>query len=248
MLYIPRAWQKTLADLGLDSCQGWLDHQLELVDEPNHGHGGYSEVGYIGLDRESNSAGLYVKRQRNYSMRTWRHPLKGVPSFRQEFDNIRRLDSYGIKTIEVVCYAETKTRRGREAVLVTEALADYVSMDRLNEGEYGEADYSALVEQIATAVLALHATGYRHPCLYPKHIFIGCGEVRFIDLETVRPHHGFSRLWRKDLEVLLRRSSQRFRQHRRLFVETYLGAGATAEEVDKLLALLDRRAAKKAKR
>jgi len=248
MLYINRAWQKTLADLGLDHCQGWLDHQLDLVDAPNHGHGGYSEVGYIGLDPVSqNSAGIYVKRQYNYSMKTLRHPLKGVPSFRKEYDSIRLLAQRGIKTMEVVFYAETQTRRGREAVLVTESLADYQSMDVLDESQYGEEDYRQLVIRIAQAVAALHRTGYRHPCLYPKHIFVGHDEIRFIDLETVRPHYGLGFLWRKDLEILLRRSSDRFRQHKALFIDSYLGDTASEDAKLKLLKQLDKRSKKKSK-
>jgi tRNA A-37 threonylcarbamoyl transferase component Bud32 len=202
---------------GLKDITDWLAHDLQLVDEPNFGHGGYSEVGAMRLDGKL----FYVKRQRNYRMRTLRHPLTGEPSFRREHFNIQRLYEKGIETLAVAYYQELKTSRGWEVVLVTEALEQFTSLDKIQDPDYDDDSFIQLVRQLGRKVAQLHATGLRHPCLYPKHIFFADGNIRFIDLETVRPHFSLRHFWQKDLEVILRRSSARFKCYRKAFLLSY---------------------------
>jgi tRNA A-37 threonylcarbamoyl transferase component Bud32 len=217
---------------GLRDINDWLAYDLALVDSPNYGHGGYSEVGVMHLgDRV-----FYVKRQHDYRMRTLRHPFKGEPSFRRERYNIQRLDARGVQTLAVAYYQELQTPRGFEVVLVTEALDRYDSLDNIREQDYDDDSYLRLVQRVAKSVAKLHATGLRHPCLYPKHIFVSGDNIRFIDLETVRPHFSLRRFWLRDLDVILRRSSERFKDYREEFLHAYCdGDSKAADKLDRWL-------------
>ena len=70
---------------GLADFESLWEVQLEAVDEPNTGRGGWSSVFRMELE----GSGFYLKRQSNYLTRTLHHPF-GEPSFSREFRNISR--------------------------------------------------------------------------------------------------------------------------------------------------------------
>ena len=48
---------------------------------------------------------VIVKRQQNHNSRTWRHPLRGLPTTQKEFVNIRRFEGLGLETVTPVFFA-----------------------------------------------------------------------------------------------------------------------------------------------
>ena len=93
--------QPLLARHGLADFQSLWDVQLDAVDEPNTGRGGWSSVFRLELE----GSGFYLKRQSNYLTHTLHHPF-GEPSFSREFRNISRYQKLGIPALQAVFFGE----------------------------------------------------------------------------------------------------------------------------------------------
>lgn len=61
-------------------------------DTPNEARGGWSGVTRTELDTRKGKTKVFVKRQQNYTSRTWRHPFRGISTFQKELDNYTSLD------------------------------------------------------------------------------------------------------------------------------------------------------------
>ena len=77
--------------------------QLDAVDEPNTGRGGWSSVYRLELEGK----GFYLKRQSDYLTRTLHSPF-GEPTFAREFRNIKRYQKLNIPALQAVFFAERR--------------------------------------------------------------------------------------------------------------------------------------------
>lgn len=165
----------------------WWNTQGSWVEPVNFRRGGESGVQRLELD----AGAYYVKRQRNHLYRSLRHPL-GRPTLHREWKNLQVCKKLGVDTPAVVCFDMRRSSQGWEALLVTEALADYVSLQAgLESGRWGAQDLGRLLGKIVEAIVPLHLERRKHGHLYPKEIFIRAGEscreaVAFVDLEVSR--------------------------------------------------------------
>lgn len=192
---------------GLDSFEALWDVQLDAVDEPNTGRGGWSSVFRLELE----GSGFYLKRQSNYLTRTLHRPF-GEPSFSREFRNISRYEALGIPALHAVYYGERNVEGERRAILMTRALDSWTDLDTLLQQWPTLSAHQRLSILQACGQLArtLHAARQIHGCFYPKHIFLraraGTYLAQLIDLEKTRPVLFGWRDRIKDLEPLLRRA------------------------------------------
>jgi len=69
--FIAQTERPLLERHGLADFQSLWEVQLDAVDEPNTGRGGWSSVFRLELE----GSGFYLKRQSNYLMHTWHHPV-----------------------------------------------------------------------------------------------------------------------------------------------------------------------------
>jgi hypothetical protein len=125
-VFIASAEQQLLERHGLASFEALWGMQLDAVDEPNTGRGGWSSVFRLDLDGQ----GFYLKRQSNYQTYTLRHPL-GEPSFSREFRNITRYRKLGIPALQAVFYGDRRVNGERQAILMTRALDGWTDLDTL---------------------------------------------------------------------------------------------------------------------
>lgn len=88
--YLASADEALLQRHGLNDFEALWALQLDAVDEPNTGRGGWSSVFRLELEGK----GFYLKRQSNYLTRTLHRPF-GEPTFAREFRNISRYQSSG---------------------------------------------------------------------------------------------------------------------------------------------------------
>lgn len=192
---------------GLDSFEALWGVQLDAVDEPNTGRGGWSSVFRLELE----GSGFYLKRQSNYLTRTLHRPF-GEPSFSREFRNISRYEALGIPALHAVYYGQRSVEGDRRAILMTRALDSWTDLDTLLQQWPGLSAHQRLSILQACGQLArtLHAARQIHGCFYPKHIFLrsrgGTYLAQLIDLEKTRPVLFGWRDQIKDLEPLLRRA------------------------------------------
>ncbi|MEX6502325.1 lipopolysaccharide kinase InaA family protein [Pseudomonas zhanjiangensis] len=198
----------------------WWQLRGEWVEAPNRRRGGESGVQRL---RDKADRLLYIKRQVGHLYRSWRRPL-GRPTVLRELEAMQALEQLGIRVPRLV-YAGAQKRAGQwRALLVSEALHGFVSLEQWYAD--AAASESALrqpmlrqpmlrqpvLRQLALVLSRLHRAGWRHGCLYPKHIFIRPGtgaagdgvEVALLDLEKCRRYWSASTAARRDMAQLHR--------------------------------------------
>ena len=216
--------------------------QLDAVDEPNTGRGGWSSV--FRLDLEGRA--FYLKRQSNYLTRTLRKPF-GEPTFAREFFNISRYRKLGIPALQAVFYGQRQVQGELRAMLMTRALDGWDDLDSLLQRwrELAPVQQRAILTACGRLARTLHGAGQVHGCFYPKHIFLrGTGqtfEAQLIDLEKTRPLLFGKRDRTRDLEPLLRRALPWDEADVRVLLGAYLEQAENAALVDTWLAQLFRR-------
>jgi hypothetical protein len=137
---------------------------------------------------------MYCKRQTGHLYRTLLHPF-GLPTILRELQAYRALLRIGIRTPRLI-YGAARRQRGQwQALLVTEALQDFISLEQWYAGNPGTMLTQAMLRQLAATLARLHLAGWQHGCCYPKHIFVktssdDCSapsvEIALLDLEKSR--------------------------------------------------------------
>lgn len=231
--FIADSEQSLLERHALADFQSLWDIQLDAVDEPNTGRGGWSSVFRLELE----GSGFYLKRQSNYLTRTLHSPF-GEPSFSREFRNISRYKKLGIPALQAVFYGEHKVNGERRAILMTRALDDWTDLDTLLHRWDGlsAAERLAILHACGRLARTLHGAGQVHGCFYPKHIFLqavdGVYSAQLIDLEKTRPILFGRRDRIKDLEPLLRRAPMWHEADIRELLAAYLQGSRDGVETD----------------
>lgn len=228
---------------GLNGFEQLWALQLDAVDEPNTGRGGWSSVFRLELEGK----GFYLKRQSDYLTHTLHAPF-GEPTFAREFRNISRYQKLHIPALQAVYYGERKVEGQRRAILMTRALDEWTDLDLLL-GQWQELDDGqrhGILRACGQLARTLHAAGQVHGCFYPKHIFLrerGDGwNAQLIDLEKTRPLLFGQRDRLKDLEPLLRRAPVWSEAQIRVLLAAYLDQPADSSLVQAWLQrLLHRR-------
>lgn len=248
-LFIASAEQALLARHGLLDFQSLWNLDLDAVDEPNTGRGGWSSVYRLDLEGQ----GFYLKRQSNYLTHTLHHPF-GEPSFSREFRNISRYQKLGIPALQAVFYGEQKVNGERRAILMTRALDGWSDLDAVLQrwGDIPDSVRSAILQACGQLARTLHGARQIHGCFYPKHIFVQArGEgytAQLIDLEKTRPSIFGQRDLTKDLEPLFRRAPMWSENEQRQLLAAYVQAATDSPQVDAWLQRLGRRGKHKQRR
>lgn len=207
----------------------WWHTQGEWVEAPNQRRSGESGVQRI---RTKAQQLLYSKRQTGHLYRCWRHPL-GRPTILRELQAMQALDKLGIRVPKLVYCAAQKSAGQWRALLVTEALEGFVSLEQWyassNALRASAALNHHLLQQLAVMLSRLHLVGWQHGCLYPKHIFIKCHSARtgdwvelaLLDLEKSRQRLFGAAASRHDLSQLYRHRGAMPESDWQTFVATY---------------------------
>ena len=232
--FIAPAWQKTFQKQALNFDRLW-GLELPVVDTANIGRGrdGWSEVCMlvVGL-LDGDEKRLILKRQKNHLTRTLLHPFRGIPTAEKELRNILHFKRLGIPTVEPVYFAKRRTWDGIQAILITEYLEGYRTLEEFvntwqDEGWPKPSERNQIIRAIASLAGKIHRSGFQYNCLYPKHLLITRSKdavsVRLIDLEKNkwRPLGDKRRI--RDLETLLRRSQGWTQADRIRFLTAYFG-------------------------
>lgn len=241
-VFIASADRQLLERHGLADFQALWNMQLDAVDEPNTGRGGWSSVYRLDLEGQ----GFYLKRQSNYLTYTLHHPL-GEPSFSREFRNISRYRKLGIPALQAAFYGDRRVNGERQAILMTRALDGWTDLDAIliRWSELPAGTRAAILNACGELAHTLHGAGQIHGCFYPKHIFLQNQGDRYqaqlIDLEKTRPAIFGKRDLIKDLEPLLRRAPMWGESERRELLAAYLHAAVDSAQVDGWNARLGKR-------
>jgi len=196
LTYISEKHAQALRTRGLHTFEQVWKHPIEWFEAPNESRGGWSGVGRLQLALPDGAwLSLFVKKQQNHGRRTLLHPLAGEPTFRREYKRLQYLQRKGIAAPQVVFYAEQLVDGKACAILVTEELAGYQSLESLAEPLFAEKAFTRRQKQqlfkvIASSIRHFHELGLAHRALYPKHIFVkdagNHAQIALIDLEKAR--------------------------------------------------------------
>jgi hypothetical protein len=151
----------------------WWHGQGEWVEPANQCRGGESGVQL--LRRGAEEPPLYCKRQTGHIYRTLLHPF-GRPTILRELQAYRAFARLGIGTPRLV-YGGARKQRGQwQALLVTEALRDFVNLEAWYANGENAALKESVLRRLASTLACLHLAGWQHGCCYPKHVFVKAGE------------------------------------------------------------------------
>ncbi|MDR2186915.1 MAG: lipopolysaccharide kinase InaA family protein [Azonexus sp.] len=233
--FINESWRAILAANGLADFDALWQHQADWFEEPNHRRGGWSGVARCELSERGGARtvpAIFLKRQENHMARLWTHPLHGAPTFLREFQRIQHYRACGIPTLEPVYFAMRKVGKDERAILMTEELTGFISMeDRvrrwLQSGAPPRPIRLRMLGAIAALLRDMHAHRIQHNCFFPKHIFLrvnadGSVEARVIDLEKSRWHPFKAACAVRDLYSLASDSQMWSRSDRLWLLKSYL--------------------------
>ena len=185
-VFASRFYQELLRSNDLADFDSVWNLKTPWFEEPNVRRGGWSGVVRYMLQSSEEPVEVFIKRQEGHISRTFFHPVKGVLTLKKEYNSIKRLQRYGVPTLNPVYFA----CKDDKAVLITLGLSDHVSLDKIDPSSLSVSDKRTLIAVLATVLRTLHKHHLQHNCLYPKHIFVkktdGAWEVRIIDLEKMK--------------------------------------------------------------
>ena len=250
--YSVNDWQSMAAVNGLDSFESIWALDIGWFEEPNQRRGGWSGVSRYDVTlADDRTGGIFIKRQQNHSTRTWRHPFKGILTFRREFQNLMLLHSFDVPTLEVLYFAERTVGDQRRAILISRELSGYASLENCmaywqQHGLPERTIWHETIQRIAAVARRMHQHHIQQNCFMPKHVFIGelhgQMDVRLIDLEKAKRRWTVERALLRDLDTFNRRSPGIRTTDRLRFLLAYHETERVDARVrktwDKLLALL----------
>lgn len=212
--YIAPKWNSILQHNNLSDFKSIWKLEADWFETPNLRRGGWSGVNKISLKLPAGgTANVFLKRQQNQHYRRIRAPFSGSPTYEREFRNIMRYTKTGVNTLFPIYFAMKTINNHRCAILITEELVGYKSLEEWipywQDHKWPSIDQrNRLFAEIATQIRLIHNAGFKHCCLYPKHILIRIDnnfeeiEVKIIDLEKSRYYpYGSSRI-RRDLYTI----------------------------------------------
>jgi tRNA A-37 threonylcarbamoyl transferase component Bud32 len=201
--------EKTSPQLITTEFDRWWNSSGIWVEPANKRRGGESGVQLL-QQRDSTRPSLYCKRQVGHTYRALLHPF-GRPTILRELQAYRAFARLGIKTPNVVYCAARQQNGNWQALLVTEALQGFVSLEQWYAGKNSAALAKAILRELAATLARLHLAGWQHGCCYPKHIFVKSKEhedgavmieIALLDLEKSRRRLRVKNAARRDLGQL----------------------------------------------
>ena len=253
--YTGKAWVQALKANGLDSFESIWALDIGWVEEPNKRRGGWSGVSKCSLDLpDGGQVGVFIKRQQDHVCRTFRHPLRGIPTFSREFHFLMLYQSLGIPTLEPVYFAQRQNRGEIRAILVTRELEGYSSLAdcELYWREHGWPALSVrneIISCVAATARQMHQCRIKHNCFFTNHVFVGevdgRMDARIIDLEKTKRSLSVSSATLRDLDTLNRRAYGWRNTDRLRFLLAYYGQQHVDSQIRKTWRKLAKRMRRK---
>ncbi|WP_342244307.1 lipopolysaccharide kinase InaA family protein [Pseudomonas sp. OTU5201] len=144
-----------------DTYGEWFDSEDQLLS------------GESGIQRLHTQDGrlLYSKRQINHFHHDLVHPF-GEPTILHEMRALQALAKLGIRVPKVVFSAARKTETEWQALLITESLDGFISLEAWYAQPMPANLRQQLIQQLANTIARMHRAGWEHGRLYPKNIFV----------------------------------------------------------------------------
>lgn len=205
-------FHKLFREEGFNDFESLWQYTGEWVEPVNKRRGGWSGVCRLDMPN-TDEPPFYLKRQENHNTKTFKHPIKGVPTYHREVKNVHRFNKFGIPTYELVYYGERRLPNKHQAILISRALEDYEQLDiwisKANEKQLNE-----MLHKLAALIRNIHSHGLMHRFLNASSILVRKTkksllekseiDIRFIDLESARMHPIPKQRRFKDLSFMIK--------------------------------------------
>lgn len=230
--FIPEYYRQLMQANGLSDFETIWSLQLDWLEPLNRRRQGWSGIAKAVLQsKQCEETEVYIKKQSNFICRTLRHPVRGIPTFRREFNNLMALQSIGVNCADVLYYGEQHHGRLQEAILILKGLTGYVDLNEWNQHHVSllsDDEVKLVLDSLANTLHILHTHHYQHSCLYGKHIFVSTGmapvdnsRICLIDMEKMRKRISMRQIIQHDMSQLYRRSSNWSSGHFEYLLDTY---------------------------
>lgn len=219
----------------------WKLNQNQWYEAPNIRRGGWSGVCKASLSFiDAGKQDVFIKRQENHFYRSLKHCLTNRPTFEREYNNIIQFAKLGIPTLDVIYFSSKKVNGNHQCILVTRKLDGYQSLERLSLQLIEKQNRRSILHSIAETMRNMHAHGYQHGNLYPKHVFVKmhtskAAETCFIDLEKTRKRWSKKAASLKDVGIFHRHLNDVSRTDRLRFFLAYRQEKKLSEASKKML-------------
>ena len=254
--YVAPDWSALLQKNDLSSFNALWDLKAEWFEPPNQRRGGWSGVARVDLASDNDEPKvIFLKRQENHKTFSWRHPIRGIPTFLREFHHIMHYRACSVPTLEPVYFAARRSGAGHRAILATVGLTGFEPLEEiLRRWQSGSSPPLArrrnLMKAVAQLARTMHDHHIQHNCFYPKHVFVRFApddavEARVIDLEKSRWRPLQRHCTLRDLDTLNRHAAGLGRTDRLRFLMAYLQTDQLTPELRRLWHELATRAGRK---
>ncbi len=203
-------------------------------EAPNYRRNGWSGVVKYALqNKQGETVWVFIKRQQNHNYKTLMHPLRGIPTFRREFNNIAQLNKRQIPTLSTLYYAEREHENNQQAILITLSLEGYQSLEHFcqDDAHKTHPQRQAIMQLAGQVTRKMHDARFRHNCLYPKHFFLKINhsdiDIRLIDLEKLKWLPLYQQIRRNDLSRIVRRGQPMTYSDIKILLNSYYQSGKT---------------------
>ena len=214
---------------GFNNFESLWNYSGEWVEPINERRGGWSGVCRLEVPNSSEPP-LFLKRQENHNTKTFKHPFKGIPTYRREVKNIHRFKKHNIPTLDLIYYDERKFNNKYQAILISRALEDFEPLNewitKANDNQLNE-----MLRKLAEILQLMHSHGLMHMYLNTSSIFVrktkksllerSIIDIRIIDLESVRIQPISKQRRFKDLRYMLEHISGLTQQNFEDFLTHY---------------------------
>lgn len=199
--------EQALAVLPSTEFDRWWHSPGDWVEPANQRRGGQSGVRLL-KHWDTSRPLLFCKRQSAHLYRSLRHPW-GRPTILRELQAYRAFARLGVRTPNIVYCAARKQNGQWQALLVTEALQGFVSLEQWYKQVHTPQQNQQMLQRLAVTLAHLHLGGWQHGCCYAKHLFIRVQDnadvdIALLDLEKSRRRWRASSAAKRDLAQLER--------------------------------------------
>jgi hypothetical protein len=169
---------------------------------------------------------VFLKIQKNHVYRSANTFFKRQLTYRREFSAMNKLKAMTKAVPRLLEFAEWNMGRDRYAVIVTEALDDWLPVNKWLASAPPPEERHAALHVIAETLRSIHAQNWAHFSLYPKHVFIkqtgaAAFQVKLIDFEKCRKTLTQGQSIIEDLSRYLRHSPNLSQEDKIHFLKAY---------------------------
>lgn len=229
-LWFHKKWEANLRLAQLLDIESVAHRDFDWFEVPNKRRGGWSGVSRLVLNPDAAKAeqkAAFLKIQQNHFYRSWRNCFRKRLTYEREFLAINQLNGLIEGLPEVLLFAQWHEKRNKGCLLVTEALDEWISLDKWLLQEPKDHETEQVLRQLAGTLRSMHRHRWAHFGLFQKHVFLRPSvetkgyDIKLIDFEKSRKTLTQGQSIIEDVSRFLRHSPNLSQHNKIYFLKAY---------------------------